>query len=222
MLGSGARAIAGETALQVRPHVREECAMMAQMQLQLLLGDPVLSPSASRPIRRLQPFRKFWSRFSARGQYASFTGSASRPFRKFIFSPRPGPPALHPPTPVPNAIPPPIPFSYLSSQLFASRTRSSIFASCLHTISVCRSGRSFRSVPSRPVPQLQVYRPLLERADSIDRSRLAAEEALRAATAELEREREASAAAKRDAAELRLALERRGSRLAEAEAEVGG
>ncbi|CAM9419672.1 unnamed protein product, partial [Ectocarpus sp. 6 AP-2014] len=68
--------------------------------------------------------------------------------------------------------------------------------------------------------QLKVYRPLVERADSIDRRRVAAEEGLRAATAELSRERDALAAAKDGAAELRLALERRGLRLAEAEAEV--
>ncbi|CAM9519732.1 unnamed protein product, partial [Ectocarpus sp. 8 AP-2014] len=68
--------------------------------------------------------------------------------------------------------------------------------------------------------QLKVYRPLVERADSIDRRRVAAEEGLRAATAELSRERDALAAAKDGAEELRLALERRGLRLAEAEAEV--
>ncbi len=70
--------------------------------------------------------------------------------------------------------------------------------------------------------QLQVYRPLVERADSIDRRRIEAEEGLRAADAELDRERDASAAARRDAAELRLVLDQRGARLAEAEAEVRG
>ncbi|CAM9947289.1 unnamed protein product, partial [Scytosiphon promiscuus] len=77
-----------------------------------------------------------------------------------------------------------------------------------------------RSEAEHELSQLQVFRPLLERADSIDRSRLAAEEALRAATTELGRERDVSAAARQDAAELRLALDRRESRLAEAEAEA--
>lgn len=61
--------------------------------------------------------------------------------------------------------------------------------------------------------QLQVYRPLVERADSIDRRRAEAEEGLRAAAAEVVLERECSAAAKQEAAQLRL-------RFAEAEAEV--
>ncbi|CAN0566337.1 unnamed protein product, partial [Ectocarpus sp. 12 AP-2014] len=76
-----------------------------------------------------------------------------------------------------------------------------------------------RSEVELELAQLKVYRPLVERADSIDRRRVAAEEGLRAVTAELARERDALAAAKHGAAELRLALERRGLRLAEAEAE---
>lgn len=68
--------------------------------------------------------------------------------------------------------------------------------------------------------QLHVYRPLVERADSIDRQRAEAEEGLRATEAELGRERASLAASKRDAKELQAALDRRGARLAEAEAEV--
>lgn len=60
----------------------------------------------------------------------------------------------------------------------------------------------------------------MERADSLDRRRVEAEEGLRAANAELARERDASAAARQDAAELRLLLDQRGARVAEAEAEV--
>eukprot|EP00752_Nemacystus_decipiens_P007392 g6611.t1 len=61
--------------------------------------------------------------------------------------------------------------------------------------------------------QLQVYRPLLEQADSIDRRRAEAEEGLRAAAAEVSRERDSSTAAKQEAAQLR-------SSLAKAEAEL--
>ena len=68
--------------------------------------------------------------------------------------------------------------------------------------------------------QLQVYRPLVERADAIDRQRTEAEDKLRATEAELGRERASLAASKRDAKELQAALDRRGARLAEAEAEV--
>lgn len=60
----------------------------------------------------------------------------------------------------------------------------------------------------------------MERADAIDRQRLDAEERLRAAQAELERERASLIAAKRDTTELQAAFDRRGTRLAEAEIEV--
>ena len=70
--------------------------------------------------------------------------------------------------------------------------------------------------------KLNVYRPLVERADLIDRRRTEAEEGLRAAEAELGREKASSEAAKRNAAELQAVLDRHGARLAKAEFEVGG
>lgn len=67
---------------------------------------------------------------------------------------------------------------------------------------------------------MNTFRPLVERADAIDRRRAEAEDGLRAAAAELGRERETLAAARQEAAELRLALDQLRSRLAVAEAEV--
>lgn len=60
----------------------------------------------------------------------------------------------------------------------------------------------------------------MERADLIDRQRADAQEGLRAVEASLERERISLAASKQEVSELREALDRRGSRLADAEAQV--
>lgn len=60
----------------------------------------------------------------------------------------------------------------------------------------------------------------MERADAIDRERAEAEEGLRAAQAELGRERASLAAAARGAAEMQDALDRKGARLTQAEVEA--
>lgn len=65
-----------------------------------------------------------------------------------------------------------------------------------------------------------MFRPLVERSDEIDRQRAEAEEGLRAVEAELCRERASRAAVERSSADLQSALDRRGLRLAEAEAQV--
>lgn len=67
---------------------------------------------------------------------------------------------------------------------------------------------------------MQVYRPLVERADTIDRERAEAQERVQAVEAELGRERFAVTAIKQEAVDLRAALDRKQMRLAEAEAEV--
>lgn len=60
----------------------------------------------------------------------------------------------------------------------------------------------------------------MERADAIDRQRAEAEEGLMAARAELGREKASLAAAVRNAAEMQAALDRKGKRLEQVEAEV--
>ncbi|CAM9140621.1 unnamed protein product, partial [Pylaiella littoralis] len=80
------------------------------------------------------------------------------------------------------------------------------------------SGRSSKA--ELELAQLNTYRPLMQHADSIDLKRAEAEDGLRAAAVELAREREALAAARQEAADLRLALDQSGSRLAVAETKV--
>lgn len=68
--------------------------------------------------------------------------------------------------------------------------------------------------------QVYVYRPLVERADSIDRRRTEAEEGLRAAEVELQREKASSETVRRNAADLQAELDRHRERLSKAESEV--